>query len=98
MSKPFLSLADFVPKLSRKFMRPDHLKPLIDVFERIAMGERVRAVVSVPPRHSKTETLLHGIAWMLLQNPEYQICYCSYAARIAEKKSRRARELAKKAG
>ena len=98
MTAPFIQLADFVPALSPKFMRPDHLKPLTDLFQRIALGERIRAVVSVPPRHSKTETLLHAIAWLLLQDPSLQIAYASYAARIAEKKSRRARELARKAG
>ncbi len=98
MSAPFISLGDFIPALSPKFTRPTHLEPLLDVFTRIARGESVRAVVSVPPRHSKTETLLHAIPWLLLQDPSLQIAYASYAARIAEKKSRRARELSRRAG
>lgn len=98
MSDPFIELADFIPELSRRFVSPKHLAPLTGVFQRIAAGERVRAVVSVPPRHSKTETILHGIGWLLLQDPTLQIAYASYSSRIAEKKSRRARELARRAG
>ena len=93
-----IPLAEFIPELSPKFMAPLHLAPLTDLLQRVARGEAVRAVVSVPPRHSKTETLIHSIPWLLLQNPSMQIAYASYAARIAEKKSRRARELSKRAG
>jgi predicted phage terminase large subunit-like protein len=93
-----LPLQDFVPALTPRFSAPRHLAPLLGLFERVARGERVRAVVSVPPRHSKTETCLHGIAWLLLQDPSLQVAYASYAARIAEKKSRRARGLAELAG
>jgi len=93
-----IPLAEFIPALSPKFMAPLHLAPLTDLLQRVARGEAVRAVVSVPPRHSKTETLIHAIPWLLLQNPSMQIAYASYAARIAEKKSRRARELSRRAG
>jgi predicted phage terminase large subunit-like protein len=55
----------------------------------------VRALVSVPPRHAKTETFLHGIAWGLAQNPRLQFGYVSYAADFARSKSRRARDLAR---
>jgi hypothetical protein len=58
----------------------------------------VRAVVSMPPRHGKTETLLFAIAWLLLQNPEMRLMYVSYAARIAEKKGRAALGKARRAG
>jgi predicted phage terminase large subunit-like protein len=98
MSAPFIPLLDFVPALSPKFMRPTHLEPVANLFQRIALGEPVRAVVSVAPRHGKSELLEHGMPWSLLQDPSKQICYASYAARIAEKKSRRARGLAQKAG
>ncbi len=91
-------LLDFIPALSPRFVAPRHLAPMLGLFERIARGEQVRAVVSVPPRHWKTETLLHAVPWLLLEDPAQQIAYCSYAARIAEKKSRRARGLAELAG
>lgn len=98
MTEDFIALEDFVPALSPRFMAPKHLRPLTDLFQRIARGEEVKAVVDVPPRNGKTETLIHAIPWLLVQDPEIQIAYASYAQRISEKKSRRARELAKRAG
>jgi predicted phage terminase large subunit-like protein len=89
---------DFIPALSPRFMRPTHLAPLLGLFERIAAGEQVRAVISVPPRFAKTESLLHSLVWLLLLNPELQVIFASYAARLAETKSRRARTLAATAG
>jgi hypothetical protein len=68
------------------------------VFQRIARGEEVRAVVNVPPRFGTTETLGFGMTWLLAQRPDLQIIYASYAQRIAEKKSRKVRELAGRAG
>lgn len=100
MSEAFepIPLLDFIPALSPRFAAPRHLQPIADLFERIARGEPVRAVTNVPPRHGKTELLLHAGAWLLAQNPELQLCYASHGQRIAEKKSRRMRELARKAG
>jgi hypothetical protein len=71
---------------------------LLDAFERIDRGESVRVLVSVPPRHAKTETLLHGFAWLLARHPQWAIGYGSYAAEIAYSKSRQARDYARAAG
>ncbi|MBK6694807.1 MAG: phage terminase large subunit [Myxococcales bacterium] len=87
------SLERFIPLLSPRYVAPTHLRPFLEVLER-ALVEPVRAVVSVPPRHAKTESVLHAIPWWLLQRPDAQIAYVSYAQRLAEKKSRKARELA----
>ena len=54
--------------------------------------------MSVPPRHSKTETILHSIAWLLEQDPQRSIGYVSYADAIARSKSRLARDYARAAG
>lgn len=98
MTADFIPLLDFVPALSPRYVAPRHLAPVAALFERIAVGDAVRAVVSIPPRCAKTETMLHGIAWLLLQRPEWRVIYASHSQRIAERKSRKARELAKKAG
>jgi predicted phage terminase large subunit-like protein len=93
-----LGLADFVPAVSPAWSRPDHLAPLVDLFERIGRGEKVRALVSVPPQHGKTETCLHGLAWMLLRRPDQTHGYASYAAALSRSKSRLARTYAEAAG
>lgn len=74
-----------------------HLARLIDAVNR-ALTSPVRALVSVPPRHSKTETLLHAVAWILARDPSISIGYVSYAADIAMSKSRLARDYALRAG
>ncbi len=92
-----LSLAEFIPAVSPKYDVPPHLALLCELIER-SKRERVRAVVSMPPRHGKTETELHAIAHMLLAEPWRQVCFGGFAARFAEKKSRKARGLAQRAG
>ena len=91
------SLLDFIPVISPRYERPEHLSSLVDVIARSRV-EPVRALVSVPPRHSKTETLLHAIAWLLACDPSITVGYVSYAADIAMSKSRLARDYALRAG
>jgi predicted phage terminase large subunit-like protein len=94
----FIPLLDFIPEVSPRYDPPQHLAPLANVFQRIAEGDEVRVVVSVPPRFAKTETILHGCAWLLALSPHLRVIYASHSQRIAERKSRKARELAKRAG
>lgn len=77
-------------------MRPTHLAPLIDALERTER-EPVRAIVNVPPRHSKTETILHAIARRLRRRPTDTIAYVTYGDRLAKTKSRLARSYALRA-
>jgi predicted phage terminase large subunit-like protein len=93
----FIDLIDAIPALSPRFSRPDHLAPVIARLSR-ALVEPLRLVISTPPRHGKTECLLHAIPWWLLQQPSTQIAYVSYAAGIAQRKSRKALHLARRAG
>lgn len=88
-----------MPAVSPLFAPPHHLHKIVDLFRRIEASKKpVRAVVSVPPRHGKTETVLHAIAWWLRKHPERTAAYVSYAADIARSKSRQARDYAGRAG
>jgi predicted phage terminase large subunit-like protein len=91
-------LRDYIPRLTPGHDSPDHLGPLLDVLERIARGEVVRVVISAPPRHAKTETLLAAIAWLLGRDPRKTHGYATYEANLAKSKSRIARQLAQAAG
>ena len=91
-------LQGFIPAVTPRWSEPRHLTRLTDLFERIARGERVRALVSVPPQHGKTETLLHAVAWLLRRKPYLRNAYASYAASLAFTKSRLARDYAQAAG
>ncbi len=90
-------LVDFIPRISPRYDRPHHLAPLLDVLER-SEREPVRAIVSVPPRHAKTETILHAIAYRLQRRPHDTIAYVTYGDRLSKGKSRLAREYAERAG
>jgi len=91
-------LQDFIPAVTPRWSSPRHLARLTDLFERIARGEQVQALVSVPPQHGKTETLLHALAWLLRRKPHLRNAYASYAASLAFTKSRLARDYAVSAG
>ncbi len=92
-AKTILPLMQFVPAVSTRFHEPRHLTSFVDLFTKIYAGTPVHACVSVPPRHEKTETAAHGIAWLLKQAPRLRVCYVTYAADLAAKKSRRIRAI-----
>jgi predicted phage terminase large subunit-like protein len=97
------SILDYMPRVSPIMpggvpgVSPRHLLPIA---EQIALAEYqpIRVCVSVPPRHGKTELILHAIAWWLQRHPEHTIAYCSYSGDIANGKSVRARDLALASG
>ncbi len=91
------SLPDFIRRISPHHPPPAHLKPLIDAIER-ARQKRVRICVSMPPRHAKTTTVLHGLAWWLASAPADTCGFFSYSDDLARSKSRLARALAVSAG
>lgn len=91
------ALPQWIPTLSPRYASPLHLEPLTRRLE-AARKEPLRLVVSTPPRHAKTETLLHSIAWWLAKDPRLTIAYVAYASDLARSKSRKARLLAQTAG
>jgi hypothetical protein len=96
--KKIVPLADFIPALSPRFKRPVHLMPVIERLSR-ALVEPLRLVITIPVRHGKTELLLHAMIWWLLQRPDAQIMYASYAAAVAHRKAgRKGLRLARRAG
>lgn len=89
-------LGQFIVNTTPAYKRPTHLQPLLDLLDR-SMREPVYATVSVPPRHGKTETLLHQIVRMLRVHPERMNAYATYSSAFASRKSRKAREIALRA-
>lgn len=57
-----------------------------------------RVCVSCPPRHGKTELILHAITRLLLMYPDRTAAYIGYGAQFAQSKSRTIRRLATQAG
>lgn len=90
-------LEAWIPWVSPQYMAPVHLAPLLRALER-AERERVRICVSVPPRHAKTESILHSISRYLARNPAQTVGYATHSERLAISKSRSARDYAVRAG
>lgn len=81
------SLLDFIPHHTPGLTAPRHLAPLAALFDRVARGERVRALVSIPAQHGKSTTVLSGIAWLLRRQPTWPIAYVTYAQDKADDQS-----------
>lgn len=90
-------LQDFIPQVTPEFASPRHLLPLTDLLERAA-EEPVRFCFSVPPRHGKSQTILHWIAWMLLQEPRLRIAYVTYGHDFACDQVAIAKRICQRAG
>ena len=76
-----------------------HLLLLQEKLEAIDRGELKRLIVSMPPRHGKSELLsIHAPVWFLERNPKREIITAGYAINLARKFSRKARKLAEKIG
>lgn len=76
---------------------PNHLRPLYNLIER-SRHEQVRALVSMPPRHGKTETLRYALAWRCLYDPAVQNAYATYGADLSEETGLRVRSIAASVG
>ena len=93
-----LPLSEFVPSVSPTLVAPVHLAPLVNLFERVAAGEEVRAVVSTPPQHGKSVTALHALCWLLARDPTRRHAYATYAQQFARDQNTIARPIAQRAG
>lgn len=91
-------LGRFIELANPGYVRPVHLAPVTELFERIERGERVYACVEAPPRHTKTDTILAGAVRALRNRPETRVLYASHTADIAHEKSRLARDMALRSG
>lgn len=71
----------------------EHLILLNDHLLRLVGGEFDRLIVTMPPRHGKSELISHWLpAWYLGAFPDRQVMLASYEARFAASWSRKARE------
>ncbi len=91
------SILDWIPIMSPQYEKPKHLRKLLEVIVR-SQYEPTYAWCSVPPRFSKTESILHSVVWRLLQDPSCEIAYCTYEANLAYSKSRKMRDLFERCG
>lgn len=77
--------ADFAEKLSRgRWVKAPHLHLLSDALRRATLGELPRIMVSMPPRHGKSELISFWFPlWFLSKYPERKVILTSYEADFA---------------
>ncbi|MCA1223466.1 terminase large subunit domain-containing protein [Streptomyces sp. 8L] len=68
-----------------KEMQAPHLDIIDRIYQRIDAGERIRAMVTMPPRAGKSRrTSRWGPAWYLRKQPDHRFMLASYAAHLAD--------------
>lgn len=73
--------------------RPHHLH-ILEALERLTSGDTDRMMIFVPPRHGKTTLVTERYtAWVLEQQPETSVILAAYNQTLAEKFSRRIRNI-----
>ena len=76
-----------------------HLVYLQGILEQVTAGELRRLVISMPPRHGKSEQVtVRYPVWRLCRDPRLRVIVGAYNQRLAEQFSRKARRIAAAAG
>ncbi|MGN6357711.1 MAG: phage terminase large subunit [Novosphingobium sp.] len=66
-----------------------HLDAIAYQLERVAKGENLRLMVTIPPRNAKSKTIsVIWVAWMLGQNPKLNFVGVSYSNELSGKLAR----------
>ncbi len=90
-------LRSFIEYASPQYEDPVHMAEVCEALD-LSMRKPVICLVEGPPRHYKTETILHHIARRLKYRPTDQVAYAAYGANLARAKSRTTREIASRSG
>ncbi|MFE1767198.1 terminase large subunit domain-containing protein [Streptomyces angustmyceticus] len=70
-----------------------HLDLIDGVFQRIATGERMQVMLTMPPRHGKSQRASRwGPLWYLRRNPTARVMLASYGADLADDHGRWVRD------
>ena len=95
-----VDLAYFLEYTSRgQWKRARHLDLLCRKLEAVERGEIKRLIVTMPPRHGKSEvTTKHFPAWYLGKHPDHEVMITSYGADLAQDFSRIDRDVIKEYG
>ena len=77
-----------------KWQLARHLDMLNRAFLRVCAGQTKRLIITMPPRHGKSEYISrYAPAWYLGVYPENEVIITSYGAELAQGFSRKARDL-----
>lgn len=78
---------------NRRFLPAEHLKKIANLVHSIINGEVSRAIINIPPRYGKTETLVKGLmAYGLALNKRSKFIHLSYSDDLALDNSSQTKE------
>jgi predicted phage terminase large subunit-like protein len=92
--------AKFAHYISKgKWRHARHLDLLSDLLVKVANGEITRLIVSMPPRHGKSELISKFFpTWYLMKYPDRRIMLASYESGFAASWGRKARDIMEEFG
>lgn len=71
-----------------------YLRAICDMLEKVARGEVKRLIITLPPRHLKSQIVSVAFpAWLLGRNPSEKVVCASYSSSLAEDFGRQTRDL-----
>src|SRR5665213_742614 len=86
--------AYFAASIDKAYTVPWHVKALNDVLMKVHTGEIKRLIITMPPRHSKSETASKYMsAWWLGMRPDDRVMLASYEAELAASWGKKARDI-----
>lgn len=91
------SILDFMVRVTPTLHRADHFRVYADRLER-AVGGGLRLVFAAPPQHGKSQTTVHGLAWMARRYPSKRHAYITYSQQRARSVARTVRRILRSAG
>ena len=80
------SLTEYWKARYPKYQLATHIQLMIAALAELKPGDAL--IITMPPRHSKTETVKAWLEWMLGQFPDAEALYASYSVRLARTSSR----------
>jgi len=94
------SPVDFAEVISGgKYRRAWHIEKINDVLMKLYRGEIKRLIVTMPPRHSKSETCSRYFSsWWLGMRPDDRVMLASYESDFATTWGRKARDILEEVG
>lgn len=92
------SLSEYIERMTPKHAPvPQHLERMVSILEATRHGE-VFATISQPPRHGKTVTIAHGLAYRTLYDPACLNFYATFGEALSQHTSRMVRRLVRASG
>jgi len=88
------SLLDFTLYTNPSYQVADHHRLIADKLEAVERGENKRLMITMPPRHGKSELASRRFpAWFIGRNPDKQIIAASYNSDLANDFGREVRNI-----